>query len=68
MTVVTNHHIVVTDEEQHMIVNALTFFDQVFLGNRPFGIAELLEEWHDVVEDTRMSHIDVLATKIATSN
>jgi len=68
MTVVTNHHIVITDEEQYMIVNALTFFDQVFLGNRPLGIAELLEEWHDVVEDTRMSHIDQLATKIATSN
>lgn len=68
MAVVTNHHIVITDEEQSMIVNALTFFDQVFLGNRALGIIELLGEWHDVVEDTRMSHIDELATKIATSN
>ena len=57
-----NHHIIITDEEQNMIVNALAFFDQVFLGNRTLGITELLEEWHDVVEDTRMSHIDSLAT------
>ncbi len=68
MTVATNHHIVITDEEQCMIVNALAFFDQAFLGNRTLSITELLEEWRDVAEDTRMSHIDTLATKIATSN
>ena len=68
MTVATNHHIVITDEEQCMIVNSLTFFDQVFLGNRQLTIAELLEEWRDVADDTRLSHLDELATKIATSN
>ena len=68
MTVVTNHHIVITDEEQNMIVNALTFFDQVFVNDPPLSITELLEDWQDVVENTRMSHIDALATKIATSN
>jgi len=67
MTVSTHHHIIISDEEQCMIVNALTFFDQVFLGNRQLTIAELLEEWRDVADDTRLSHLDELANKIATS-
>ena len=68
MTVVTNHHIVITDEEQNMIVNALTFFDQAFLGNRELSLLEWLEEWRDVANDTRLSRLDELANKIATSN
>ena len=68
MTVVTNHHIVITDEEQNMIVNALTFFDQAFLKNRELSLIEWMEEWRDVANDTRMSHLDELANKIATSN
>jgi len=66
--VTTNHHIVITDEEQHMIVNALTFFDEAFLGNRLLSGSELIEEWRNVANDTRLSHLDDLATKIATSN
>ena len=66
--VTINHHIVITDEEQHMIVNALTFFDQAFLGNQELTARELVEEWRDVADDTRLSHLDDLATKIATSN
>ena len=60
-------HLIVSEEEQNMIVNALTFFDHVFLGNRELTAAELVEEWRDVADDTRMSHLDDLATKIATS-
>ena len=60
-------HLIVSEEEQNMIVNALTFFDHAFLGNRELTAAELVEEWRDVADDTRMSHLDDLATKIATS-
>ena len=66
--VTINHHIVITDEEQLMIVNALTFFDEAFLGNRLLSASELIEEWRNVANDTRLSHLDDLATKIATSN
>ncbi len=66
--VTINHHIIITDEEQDMIVNALTFFDEAYLGNSHLTARELIGKWSAVAADTRLSHLDTLATKIATSN
>ena len=66
--VIINHHIIITDEEQDMIVNALTFFDEAYLGNSPLTANELIAKWRMVAADTRLSHLDELANKIATSN
>ena len=66
--VIINHHIVITDEEQEMIVNALAFFDEAYLGNSPLTARDLINKWRDVAADTRLSHLETLATKIATSN
>ena len=66
--VTINHHIIITDEEQDMIVNALAFFDEAYLGNSPLTARDLINKWRAVAADTRLSHLDTLATKIATSN
>ena len=66
--VTINHHIIITDEEQDMIVNALTFFDEAYLGNSPLTARDLINKWRAVANDTRLSHLDTLATKIATSH
>ena len=66
--VTINHHIVITDEEQDMIVNALTFFDEAYLGNSPLTARDLINKWRVVASDTRLSHLHTLATNIATSN
>ena len=63
-----NHHIIITDEEQNMIVNAVAFFDQLYSTNRIVDVNEVIKEWQDVADDTRLSHLDALANKIATSN
>ena len=63
-----SHHIIVTTEEQYMIVNALTFFDEAYLGNSPLSARDLINKWRAVAADTRLSHLDTLATKIATSH
>ena len=42
--VTINHHIVITDEEQEMIVNALTFFDEAYLGNSPLTARDLINK------------------------
>ena len=63
-----NHHIIITDEEQNMIVNAVAFFDQLYSTNRIVDVNEIIKEWQDVADDTRLSHLDTLANKIATSN
>jgi hypothetical protein len=68
MTVKINHHIVITDEEQLMIVNALAFFEQLYSLNRIVDVNEIIEEWQDVADDTSLSRLDALATKIAISN
>jgi|TARA_R110002020_G_scaffold181094_1_gene375868 hypothetical protein len=68
---VTNkHHIIVTTEEQEMIVNALAFFDEAYLGNSPLTARDLINKWREIASGTRLSHLDDLATKIkdATSN
>ena len=66
--VTINHHIIITDEEQDMIVNALTFFDEAYLGNSTLSSNDLINKWRAVAADTRLSHLDELANKIATSN
>ena len=63
-----SHHIIVTTEEQDMIVNALAFFDEAYLGNSPLTARDLINKWRVIAADTRLSHLDTLATKIATSN
>jgi hypothetical protein len=68
MTVVTNHHIVITDEEQNMIVNALAFFSEFFYSGGKKWRKLTAEEWQDVADDTDLNAADNLATKIATSN
>ena len=68
MTVVTNHHIVITDEEQCMIVNALAFFHQFYKYNGDGHRMETIDEWQDVADDLNLNAVDALATKIATSN
>ena len=67
MTVVTNHHIVITDEEQNMIVNALAFFHLFFKYTGDGYRQETIDEWQDVADDSYINDFDSLATKIATS-
>tara|TARA_Y100000385_G_scaffold189487_1_gene195760 strand:+ start:305 stop:514 length:210 start_codon:yes stop_codon:yes gene_type:complete len=63
-----NHHIIITDEEQNMIVNALAFFEQFFQLGSNTPPSDVVEEWQDVADDTNLDAVDVLATKIANSN
>ena len=62
------HHIVITDEEQNMIVHALAFFHANFDLNRDCSLSCLHSEWRDVALDMSLPAVDALATKIATSN
>lgn len=59
---------IITDEEQNMIVNALAFYNQFFKYSGDSYRKEIIEEWQDVADDTNLSAVDALATKIATSN
>ena len=63
-----NHHIIITDEEQNMIVNALAFFEQSFQLGSNTPPSDVVEEWQDVADDTNLDAVDALATKIANSN
>jgi len=63
-----NHHVILTDEEQNMAVNALAFFHEFFKYNGDDYRAEIVKEWQDVADDTNLTLVDKLATKIATSN
>ena len=63
-----NHHVILTNEEQSMVVNALAFFDQLYSTNRIVDVDEVVKEWQDVADDTDLTLVDKLATKIATSN
>ena len=68
MTVQINHHIVITDEEQNMIVNALAFFHEHFKYSGAGHRAEVVRHWQVVADDTRLQDIPDLENKIATSN
>tara|TARA_R110002012_G_scaffold6338_1_gene29126 strand:+ start:478 stop:672 length:195 start_codon:yes stop_codon:yes gene_type:complete len=63
-----NHHVILTDEEQNMAINALAFFDQLYSTNRIVDVDEVIKEWQDVADDTDLTLVDKLATKIANSN
>jgi len=65
-----NHHIIITDEEQYMVVNALAFFQEFFssVENSASGAHHSWKEWQDVADDTNLDAVDALATKIANSN
>ena len=72
MTVQINHHIVITDEEQNMIVNALAFYND-YHATDLLSDDDSQEQWRIAFrEDNRGSGhdgpVDQLATKIATSN
>ena len=66
-TDIISHHIVITDEEQNMIVNALAFFHELFKYDGDGYRKETISEWQDVADDTDLAAVDTLATKIATS-
>jgi len=65
-----NHHIIITDEEQNMIVNALAFFQEFWVSVEEAASGGHLswKEWEDVANDTNLDAADALATKIANSN
>lgn len=62
----TNHHLVVTSQEQEAIVNALAFFDWMFYNNAEESFT--MKDWKDVAKEYPKDLMDNLATKIATSN
>lgn len=64
--VATNHHLVVTSQEQEAIVNALAFFDWMFYNNAEESFT--MKDWKDVAKEYPKDLMDSLATKIATSN
>ena len=64
--VVTNHHIVVTSQEQEAIVNALAFFDWMFYNHGEESFS--MKDWKEVAKEYPKELMDNLATKIATSN
>jgi len=62
---ITNHHLVITDTEQHHLVNALAFFNAMFDPARDVSTTDLIREWRDVALDTDLGQVDALATRIA---
>lgn len=62
----TQHHLVITEEEQNMIVNALTFFHAAFDPHRDCSLSCLFSLWEDVARDTSLERVDKLATQVAT--
>lgn len=62
----TNHHLVITEEEQNMLVNALTFFHDVYSKRQAHPVSTLIEDWQLTADDTNLADVDALATKIAT--
>lgn len=64
--VLTNHHMVISDAERDMIVNALQFFYATFGPERDFSLSCLFSQWRDVAQDTHLPSVDALATKIAS--
>ena len=62
---ITNHHLAITEEEQNMLVNALTLFHDIYNKQRSRPIAALIEDWQFVADDTNLDAMDSLATKIA---
>jgi hypothetical protein len=63
-----NHHIILTEQEQSDAVNALAFFQEFFKYSGKGYRDSVIEEWQDVADDTNLTLVDKLATKIATSN
>jgi len=70
LTKTINHHIILTDEEQCMVVNSLAFFQEFFscVENAASGAHHSWNEWQDVADDTNLDAVDALATKIANAN
>jgi len=68
MTVAINHHIVITDDEQCMIVNALAFFHQYYKYTGDDYRTSVVDDWQPVADDSDITKFDSLARKIATSN
>ena len=62
-----DHHIIISDEEQDMIVNALAFFHEFFKYTGDDYRKEITSEWQIVATDSNVNAFNSLATKIATS-
>lgn len=62
----TNHHLAITEEEQNILINALTFFHDVYGKRRTHPVSTLIEDWQLTADDTNLADVDALATKIAT--
>lgn len=63
-----NHHIILSEQEQLDVVNALAFFQEFFKYNGKGYRDSVIKDWQDVADDTNLVSVDKLATKIATSN
>ena len=63
-----DHHIIISDEEQDMIVNALAFFHEFFKYTGDDYRKEITSEWQIVATDSNVNAFNSLAKKIATSN
>lgn len=61
----TNHHLVITEEEQNMLVNALTFFHDIYNKQRSRPVSTLVEDWQLAADDTNLDAMDALASRIA---
>jgi hypothetical protein len=63
---ITNHHLVVSDSELLMLINALAFFHATFDVKRDCSLSALFCEWEDVAKDTHLPSVDQLATRLAS--
>jgi hypothetical protein len=63
-----NHHIILTEQEQNDAVNALAFFQEFFKYSGKDYRDSVIKEWQYVADDTNLTLVDNLATKIANSN
>jgi hypothetical protein len=63
-----NHHIIFTEQEQNDAVNALAFFQEFFKYSGKGYRDSVVKEWQYVADDTNLTSVDKLATKIASSN
>lgn len=61
----TQHHLVITEEERDMIVNALAFFHAIYDKRQQEPREEIISTWKDVANGTSLERMDQLATSIA---
>jgi hypothetical protein len=62
---ITNHHLVISDEERLNIINALAFFHAVFDRNRVYPVADIVADFQPIAQDSHLPSFDLLATRIS---